>query len=363
MLSLSLAPIAAPSFRSKRNYADILNAAWLEHLAPRAPDAPTVISTFAGCGGSSLGYSMAGFHERLMVEWDPNAVATFRLNFPGVPTFQGDIAKVSVEACLEAAKVQPGELDVLDGSPPCQGFSTAGRRQINDPRNQLFREYVRLLRGLRPKVFVMENVSGMVRGKMKLIFADIIRELKASGYQVVARLMNAMYFDVPQSRARMIFVGVRNDLGLEPSHPKAQSVPFTASQALEGVVNDEEERATLLQAGRTRTAYQDWPIIPPGRRRADVRTDGNGFSCAKLHPHRPSRTVTKNDSNIGLHGLMHWSEQRRFTTAEYKRLASFPDAFQFAGNWADAVARIGNSVPPLFMRAIASNIRREILEK
>ena len=93
--------------------------------------------------------------------------------------------------------LEPGELDVLDGSPPCQGFSTAGRRNMEDGRNQLFKEYVRLLRGLRPKVLVMENVSGMVKGKMKLIFAEIMRELKASGYTVSARLMNAMYYGVP----------------------------------------------------------------------------------------------------------------------------------------------------------------------
>ena len=106
----------------------------------------------------------------------------------------------------------PGELDLLDGSPPCQGFSTAGKRRMNDGRNQLFREYIRLLRGLKPKVFVMENVSGMVKGKMKLIFAEIIRELKASGYHVKARLMNAMYYGVPQSRQRMIIIGVREDI-------------------------------------------------------------------------------------------------------------------------------------------------------
>jgi len=171
-----------------------------------------VISLFAGCGGSSLGYSMAGYRELLAVEWDDHAVETFRLNFPDVPVWHGDIADLSVEKCLELAGLRPEELDVLDGSPPCQGFSTAGKRKMDDGRNQLFREYVRLLRGLEPKVLVMENVSRMVKGKMKLIFAESVRELKASGYHVSARLMNAMYFGVPQSRQRMIFIGVREDL-------------------------------------------------------------------------------------------------------------------------------------------------------
>jgi DNA (cytosine-5)-methyltransferase 1 len=155
---------------------------------------------------------MAGYRELLAVEWDDHAVETFKLNFPDVPVCHGDIAKLSVEECLKITGLQPGELAVLDGSPPCQGFSTAGKRKMDDGRNQLFREYVRLLRGLKPKIFVMENVSGMVKGKMKLIFAEIMRELKASGYHVSARLMNAMYFGVPQSRERMIFIGVRDDL-------------------------------------------------------------------------------------------------------------------------------------------------------
>jgi DNA (cytosine-5)-methyltransferase 1 len=155
---------------------------------------------------------MAGYRELLAVEWDDHAVETFKLNFPAVPVWHGDIAGLSVEECLKITGLKPGELDVLDGSPPCQGFSTAGKRKMDDGRNQIFREYVRLLRGLKPKVLVMENVSGMVKGKMKLIFAEIMRELKASGYKVSARLMNAMYFGVPQSRERMIFIGIREDL-------------------------------------------------------------------------------------------------------------------------------------------------------
>ena len=167
---------------SQNEYLDILDEAWQQHLAPRDKNAPTVISTFAGCGGSSLGYSMAGYRELLAVEWDNNAVETFKLNFPGVPVYHGDIAKLSVDECMRLAGLsEPGELDLLDGSPPCQGFSTAGKRNIDDDRNQLFREYVRLLRGLRPKVFVMENVSGLVKGKMKLVFAEIMRELKPAG--------------------------------------------------------------------------------------------------------------------------------------------------------------------------------------
>ncbi len=199
-------------FDKKLTYPEILEIVWEEHLAPRSLDAPTVISTFAGGGGSSLGYSMAGYRELLAVEMDNNAVETFKLNFPNVQVYHGDIAKLSVKQCMELSGLKEGELDLFDGSPPCQGFSIAGKRDFSDNRNQLFKHYVRLLRGLKPKVFIMENVSGMVKGKMKVIFAEVMRELKANGYQVRCQLMNTKYFYVPQSRQRLIFIGVRSDL-------------------------------------------------------------------------------------------------------------------------------------------------------
>jgi len=183
---------------------------------------PTVISTFAGCGGSSLGYKLAGFRELLAVEWDDNAVATFQLNFPDVPVYHGDIAKLIGAECMKLVGVKSGELDVLDGSPPCQGFSTAGKRKFDDPRNSLFKEYARLLKELQPKVFVMENVTGMVKGYMKQAYLVIIKTLRDCGYRAKGEVLNAMYFNVPQSRGRVIIIGVRNDLGIEPSHPKPQ---------------------------------------------------------------------------------------------------------------------------------------------
>lgn len=341
-------------------YLEILEAAWQDHLASRADDAPTVISTFAGGGGSSLGYSMAGYRELLAVEWDDNAVATFKANFPDVPVYHGDIAKLSVAECLQMAGIEPGDLDVFDGSPPCQGFSTAGKRIMDDPRNQLFREYVRLLRGLRPKVFVMENVSGMVKGKMKLIFAEILRELKASGYKVSARLMNAKYFNVPQSRERMIFIGVRDDLGVEPSHPKAES-GIIPSKVIEGARGDGTNGECLLLSGKTSRYIE---LLKPGQRLEQLYEQINGkgkkayFAFSRLHPDRPSRTIAKDSP-----GLFHYSENRTLSIGEYKRIASFPDHYEFIGAFSPALNRIGNSVPPLFMKSLATHIRTAILDK
>lgn len=324
----------AISSRSKP-YPVILEDAWQAHLAPKPEDAPTVISLFAGCGGSSLGYSMAGFRELLAVEWDNNAVESFRLNFPDIPVYHGDICKLSVEECLEMTGLQPGELDVLDGSPPCQGFSTAGKRNFDDERNQLFREYVRLLEGLQPKVLIMENVSGMVKGKMKLIFADILQALKGAGYRVSARLMNAMYFNVPQSRARMIFVGVRGDLGIEPSHPKAQAKPITIANA----IGDMQTAAPYL-SGKVRLAIE----CNSAYRR---KWKDSWAVCPTLQAARALLVLDR-------------GQVRDMCPDEAASLASFPSSFHFPVP-TDAQKCIGNSVPPLFMRAIAEHVRAHIL--
>lgn len=342
----------------KIDYLKYLDECWREHLKPKPDNAPKVISTFAGCGGSSLGYSMAGFRELLAVEWEDNSVETFRMNFPDVPVYHGDIAKLSVDECLSLAGIKAGELDILDGSPPCQGFSTIGKWQIDDDRNYLFREYVRLLRGLRPKVFVMENVSGMVKGVMRFVFVEILRELKASGYKVSARVLNALYFGVPQIRERIIFVGVRDDLGMEPSHPAAWSKPISAKIAIDGIINDTQEIEWLLRSAMTYASYQGWPDMPIGTSRRNLGL--NGFNGRKFNPYKPARTILKSDGYIASYGAMHWAERRRFTVAEFKRFASFPDRFVFCGGY-KAVERIGNSVPPLFMKSIAEHIKTEIL--
>jgi DNA (cytosine-5)-methyltransferase 1 len=327
---------------SRRNaYLQSLDAAWDAHHAPREADAPTVVSTFAGCGGSSLGYSIAGFRELLAVEWDNNAVETFRRNFPDVPVYHGDIAKLSVEDCLARAGISPGELDVFDGSPPCQGFSTAGKRDFGDDRNQLFREFCRLLHGLQPRAFVMENVSGMVKGKMKLIFAEALRELKACGYTVKAWQLNAMWFGVPQSRERMIFIGVRDDLGIVPTCPAAtHRVPVTVGEAFAEVGENDAPALTALY-------QQYWRTTPPGGQL------GKQQSVHKLRYDRPSGTLQKSEGNGAPY---HPAECRAISTAERKRIASFPDAYAFLSR-DSATERIGNCVPPLFMRAIAAHVR------
>ena len=194
----------------------------------------TLVSLFAGCGGSSLGYKQAGFDIRLAVEWDTKAADVYKRNFDGTQMFVGDIADLTDEQALEITGLQPGELDVMDGSPPCQGFSTAGQRKFTDSRNRLFEEYVRLLNLFRPKMLVMENVSGLRKGKMKLMFAEMTVALKEAGYRVSCRELNAWWYGVPQDRRRLIWVGVREDLDMEPGHPAPTvNKPVSVREALE----------------------------------------------------------------------------------------------------------------------------------
>ncbi|MDD2920989.1 MAG: DNA cytosine methyltransferase [Anaerolineales bacterium] len=339
------------------NYSKYLEDCWQEHLTEKPDGAPTVVSTFAGCGGSSLGYSMAGFREMLAVEWDKNAAETFSVNFPDVPIFHGDITNLSVNDILRIVNIEPGELDVFDGSPPCQGFSTSGRRQLDDPRNQLFRQFTRLLQGLQPKVFVMENVSGMVKGKMKLIFAEIIRELRGCGYQVSARLLDARYFGVPQGRQRMIFIGVRKDLKIPPSHPLAMTIPTTAGEAIGDLPTDD-----LCMLGKPEL-LEMWKQCQPGKSFSSVHPKGSYFNTQKAHPFKVFPTVTKTTLGKSGAGICHWEKPGLLSIPMLKRAGSFPADFQFIGDFKDQWARIGNSVPPLLMRSIAFHIKEHILDK
>lgn len=359
---------ALPYLRRTTYPADLAHAAQ-EARAPREKHAPTVISTFAGRGGSSTGYHMAGFRELLAVEWDAHAAATLRLNYPGLDVYHGDIAALSVQETLERTGLQPGELDLFDGSPPCQGFSMMGRRQLDDPRNQLFQEFVRLLAGLQPRTFVMENVAAMTRGKMKQVYGEAMAALRAAapGYRTVSGVLSAAAFGVPQARERLIVIGVREDLNLTPSLPAPTCQrPITVREALSGLP-DTPDGMTINDV-----YLPVWTRCAPGQDFGDIHPKGHLFSNRKIHPDRPSPTIVK---TVGVDrqrrangGTYHWRWPRLMTIPEIKRLGSFPDDYQFAPtgdpihDFLNAWAGIGNSVPPLMTRAIARHIRQTILQ-
>ena len=317
---------------------------------------PTVISLFSGCGGSSLGYKWAGFKELLAIDFDKLAVETFKMNFPEVPCWQKDIKKVSGKEILDFCKIKKGELSLLDASPPCQGFSISGKHRVLDSRNDLFRDFIRLIKELDPMVFVMENVSGLIKGKMKGLFIEIMNELKSLPYQVKCKLMNAMYYEVPQSRERLIWTGIRKDLNKNYLFEAQRHFEIiTTKQALKGLPVDNSR--TLNDLG-----LKIWEKLRCGSF-AKYHPKKHWFNSQKLNPNKPSSTITAKMMKRGHAGLYHWKYPRALNINELKRLATFPDDFQFIGRYEQQWAGIGNAVMPKFMEAIALNIKEQIFKQ
>lgn len=204
----------------------------------------TVASTFSGGGGSSVGYRMAGCRVLYASEFVPAARDTYRANAADYTYLDDrDIRTVTGAEILKHAGLELGELDILDGSPPCASFSTAGAREkgwgktksysdTEQRSDDLFFEFIRILADVQPRVFVAENVSGLVKGTAKGYFKQIMTAFKATGYQVEARLLNAAWLGVPQARQRLIFIGVRADLGVKPRHPSPLPYAYTVRDAL-----------------------------------------------------------------------------------------------------------------------------------
>ena len=318
---------------------------------------PTVISLFAGGGGSSLGYHQAGFKELLAIDFDDNAVKTFEANFD-TPIWKRDIRKVTSGEILKFSGLKKGELDLLDGSPPCQGFSTAGKRILVDKRNELYAEFLRLVNELQPKVFVMENVKGLVIGSMKGKFKEIMLAAKATNYNVRCKLMNSKHYGVAQSRERLIWIGVRKDIKIESSFPKPSSRISSILSVINGITTK-----TCIWLKPEWYTYKMWYATKIGSSFARSAGKKSGYSFCKPNPYKPCPTIQKSlrIGNRQWGAFVHWKEQRTLSIEEIKRISSFPNDFVLFGNITKQWAIIGNSVMPKFMYNIAKHIKRKIL--
>ena len=292
----------------------------------------TYISLFAGCGGSSLGYKLAGYKELLAIDNDKNSVETFKLNFPEVPIWQRDIRQIKSNEILEFCNIKKGELFLLDGSPPCQGFSLAGKKNISDSRNDLAYEFLRLVEELNPQVFVMENVPGMIRGNLKGLFNDIMNKMKSMDYNIKCKLLNAKYYNVPQDRERLFWIGLKKDLGIIPTFPTPSMDTISVRKAFENLENKTYHKGKISN-----------------RQKQD-----------RLHWERPATVLIKVANSIRSSCVIHPKEDRHLTIEEAKRLCSFPDDFKLTGSFSEQWARLGNAVMPNMMKAIAKEIYGKI---
>lgn len=321
------------------------------------------ISTFSGCGGSSLGYKMAGFKVLWVSEFIPAAQETYRANHKGTILDTRDIRKVQPQDILDAIGKKPGELDLMDGSPPCASFSTAGKREAgwgkvkkySDTKQRtddLFFEFTRLLTGIQPKVFVAENVAGLVKGTAKGYFLEILAALKACGYRVKCKVLDAQWLGVPQTRTRTIFVGVRNDLGIDPAHPTPLPYRYTVRDALPHIVAAEPESdISRYCTGR------EWEKLSPGEQ------SDRYFNLVRSHPDKPVQTICSSHGSPGIASVTHPTEKRKFAIAELKRLCGFPDDFILTGSYAQQWERLGRAVPPVMMSHVAATVRDKILAR
>ena len=331
----------------------------------------TVASTFSGCGGSCLGFEMAGYDVRYALEFVPEARATYALNHEGVYLDDRDVRNV------QASDIQQifgdREIDVFEGSPPCASFSTAGKRsegwgkvkESSDTKQRtddLFFEYSRILRDLQPKTFVAENVSGLVTGKAKGYFKEILAELKDCGYTVSARILDASWLGVPQARNRLIFVGVRNDLveryGVLPVHPQAFPSQLTLLDALPDLLEREEwvDSETGESTALGKAVAREWEKTPIGGK------SDKYFQLCRPALDRPVGTITAMIGNTGMASVCHPTQKRKFNLRELRLLSAFPADFELTGTFAQRCERIGRSVPPLMMKAVADQLKTDVLD-
>lgn len=346
------------------------------------PNGYKVVSTFSGAGGSCTGYRMAGYTVVWANEFVPAAQESYKANADSILDGR-DIKQVTAGDILKATKLKRGELDLFDGSPPCQAFSTAGKREkgwgkdktyehgAKQKNETLFDEYIRLVDGLQPKVFVAENVSGLVKGVAKGFFLEILAALKACGYNVKAKLLDAQWLGVPQMRQRIIFIGVRNDLGLEPAFPDPLPYRYSVRDALPWIVSHQQVTggAWEYDARKDEPSYSvrssgvGQLIVESNVNEAQMIIGNDAFESKWGSVNNPNPTVMAQGPNKQGGFIKQDTEKRKFTIAELKRICAFPDDFILTGSYAQQWERLGNSVPPVMMSYIAQAIRVEILDK
>lgn len=340
----------------------------MAEIAAIEPSGLTAVSTFSGAGGSSLGYRMAGFRVLMANEFVEAARDTYRANAPAGTVLDGrDIRTVDPGEILEAIGLAAGDLDLLDGSPPCSSFSTAGvvsegwgkAKKYSDRQQRtddLFHEFARILAGLRPRCFVAENVSGLVKGTAKGYFLEILAALKAAGYRVEAKLLDAQWLGVPQARERLIFVGTRLDLELKPVFPGPLRYRYSVSDAIPWLRDPSAAPPVEPETDISRFAIgAAWDAVPLGG------ASSKYFSLKRPAPNRPSQSLTLAHGATSSAGVVHPLERRRFSIAELKRICAFPDDFVLTGTYAQQWERLGRAVPPVMMARIAGELRDKVL--
>ncbi|URQ77346.1 DNA cytosine methyltransferase [Erysipelothrix rhusiopathiae] len=367
-----------------------------------------VIDLFAGVGGLTFGFEYEkennafikrhDFSNKFAVDFNEDASLAFKLNYPTVPIFNLDIKTLTRKMINN--KLDGAGVDIIVGGPPCQSFSMIGKR-INDDRSKLYTEYKRILKIVKPRVFVFENVKGILtmkdETKKNLILPGIIEDFEKVGYNVTYNTLNSASFGVPQLRERVFIVGVRNDIELQYNFP-TPTVDQENYLTLRNAISDLPElgngestdlytippqsdyerlmrgTSTILtnhsNGKKTNLMLEIFDVLGEGESKVNInekveqklipehlkRTSGYGNTYGRLWWDRPGMTITNKINCPSSLRCIHPTQNRALTPREGARIQSFPDWFNFHGSMTEVMTQIGNAVPPLLSIAIADSI-------
>lgn len=338
------------------------------------------IDLFAGCGGMSLGFEKAGFKQILAIDNWQDALDTYKFNNPEATTLCGDLTKI--KACDIQNDYNISDVDVIIGGPPCQGFSIAGKRIIDDERNKLYKAFVSFVETFQPKAFVMENVPNILSIGDGMVRDSIIEDFSKLGYNVSYKILLASDFGVPQNRRRAIFVGLKNRSTYEFPTPTIDS-PVTTMDALsdlpEQSISDGGKYTSaplsdyqrLMREGAS-SLYNHQVTVHTEQTQKIIAMvpDGGNYTClpqelqqtrkvhiawTRLNSKKPSITI-----DTGHNHHFHYKYNRVPTSRESARLQSFPDTYIFQNGKTSQLKQIGNAVPPLMAQAIAEQLKKQL---
>ena len=344
-----------------------------------------IIDLFCGCGGLSKGFEEAGFEVALAIDLWKDAIVTYNKNHKNAVAICEDIHKIT-KPFLEEINCK-NEIVGIIGGPPCQGYSTVGTRDVNDPRNHLYLEYCRIVETVMPIFFVIENVKGLTTLSNGMFKNDIMARFKNLGYHVSYKVVNAADFGVPQNRHRVFFVGMRN---AEFSFPEKETKKVSTKEAIEDlpkITSTDANISNFEYESEPRTQYQEYirgscniienheitlhsektieiiNMIKDGGKISDlpseywsIRKYNKAFQ--RMNSELPSNTIDTCHRNY-----FHYAENRIPTVRESARIQSFKDEFVFFGSKTSQYKQVGNAVPPLLAQAIAEAIMEQLRKK
>lgn len=381
-------------------------------LPPRRADRLTAVDLFCGAGGLTLGLSNAGFDVVFGSDIDPACALTHARNFPHIPFAQTDVSQLSAQNIMDRTGLQVGELDLLVGGPPCQGFSIIGQREIWDPRNGLFKHFLNVATDLQPRCVVIENVPGLATLNGGAVLGEIGRAFREAGYRVECAELLAAQYGVPQMRWRMFFIGWRLDQpidggfplpthgrrgigelvpnrtiapadtegfvsigaaigdlpaiaagGFESSYDKKPKGPYQLAMrsGSTGLHNHYAARLSETNIARIRLLKpgQDWrdlprDLLPPGMQRAHRKDHTRRYR--RMHWDGVARSIITRFRDPKSGEYTHPDQHRTISIREAARIQSFPDWFVFEGNHSQQYDQVGNAVPPLLGKAVGESL-------